>query len=156
MNYTIVSLPLGPCMCICHVCLQMSVAVPLYTVRQSLLSIPYRLNYILNGICSMLIEGIFQLFCLHGSSPSGRLVGGVWHSWSFRIYLTVWLPCRMAPSIYGPKRRQARVTGRTLEKQQLWQYARWALSKMGESTLERLREIRETCRLWRMGELRDD
>lgn len=34
-------------------------------------------------------------------------VGAVWHSWSFRVYLTLWLPCQDGPSIYGPERGQA-------------------------------------------------
>lgn len=100
---------------------------------------------------------ICPLLCLHGVSLSGRLVGGVWHSRSFRVYLTAWLPCRMAPPYTGLSAGRLEMTGCTgLKKQQRWQDDGRVLSKMRESTMEKSRGMRETWRLWRTGDLRDN
>lgn len=45
-----------------------------------------------------------------GATPFGRLVGAVWHCCSFRVYLTLWLPCWMGPSIYGAEHRERRMS----------------------------------------------
>lgn len=42
-----------------------------------------------------------RLCALRCASPWVSRVGGVWHSWSLRVYLTLWLP---SAAIYGPER----------------------------------------------------
>lgn len=43
---------------------------------------------VLQSIHSMLMGDNCSLLCLHGASLTDRLVGGVWHARSLRVYLT--------------------------------------------------------------------